>query len=306
MLKEYSIEGRVAIVTGAARGIGKGIALTLAEAGADIVTVDRTTEENEQTASEVQALGRRCLAITTDVTREDQVQQMVSQAISKLGKIDILVNNAGKGARRVVTPLAEHNIRPITDEDWYSVLDLNLRAILLYARAVGPHLIEQGREPCQGRLVPPVQLACGAVVPDRLLEIPLLLGDLAQGDVGGIAAAVEPEHTPVDLDGLLDVGFRALGHQFRGVGQHRPDIGPGPPPKDEPRRRQSHAHHQHDRKSDNQLPVQSPHFTRPSCALKVRTGHRRPAQHSWRGRLPPAPVRGSPSLAGGPLGLAMA
>jgi len=143
MLKEYSIEGRVAIVTGAARGIGKGIALTLAEAGADIVTVDRTTEENEQTASEVQALGRRCLAITTDVTREDQVQQMVSQAISKLGKIDILVNNAGKGARRVVTPLAEHNIRPITDEDWYSVLDLNLRAILLCARAIGPHMIER-------------------------------------------------------------------------------------------------------------------------------------------------------------------
>jgi len=57
MLKEYSIEGRVAIVTGAGRGIGKGIALTLAEAGADIVAVDRTTEENEQTASEVQALG---------------------------------------------------------------------------------------------------------------------------------------------------------------------------------------------------------------------------------------------------------
>ncbi len=143
MLKEYSLEGRVAIVTGAARGIGKGIALTLAEAGADIVAVDRTTEENEQTASEVQALGRRCLAITTDVTREEQVQQMVSQAISKLGKIDILVNNAGKGARRVVTPLAEHNIRPITDEDWYSVLDLNLRAILLCARAVGPHMIER-------------------------------------------------------------------------------------------------------------------------------------------------------------------
>ena len=143
MLKEYSIEGRVAIVTGAARGIGKGIALTLAEAGADIVAVDRTTEENEQTASEIQALGRRCLAITTDVTREEQVQQMVSQAISKLGKIDILVNNAGKGARRVVTPLAEHNIRPITDEDWYSVLDLNLKAILLCARAVGPHMIER-------------------------------------------------------------------------------------------------------------------------------------------------------------------
>lgn len=143
MLKEYSIEGKVAIVTGAARGIGKGIAVTLAEAGADIVAVDRTTEENEQTASEVQDFGRRCLAITTDVTKEDQVQRMVSEAISKFGKIDILVNNAGKGARRVVIPLAEHNIRPITDKDWYDVLDLNLRAILLCARAIGPHMIER-------------------------------------------------------------------------------------------------------------------------------------------------------------------
>jgi NAD(P)-dependent dehydrogenase (short-subunit alcohol dehydrogenase family) len=142
MLKEYSIEGKVAIVTGAARGIGKGIALTLAEAGADIVAGDRSTEENEQTASEIRVLGRRCLAVTTDLTKENQVQRMVSEAISQFGKIDILVNNAGKGARRVVIPLAEHSIRPISDEDWDNVLDLNLKAILLCARAVGPHMIE--------------------------------------------------------------------------------------------------------------------------------------------------------------------
>jgi len=78
MLKEYSIDGRVAIVTGAARGIGKGIALTLAEAGADIVAVDRNTEENELTASEVQALGRRCLAITTDGVAE-RSRELVAQ-----------------------------------------------------------------------------------------------------------------------------------------------------------------------------------------------------------------------------------
>lgn len=143
MLKEYSIEGKVAIVTGAARGIGKGIALTLAEAGADIVAGDRSTEENEQTAFEIQALGRQCLAVTTDLTKGDQVQRMVSKAIARFGKIDILVNNAGKGARRVVIPLAEHSIRPISDEDWDNVLDLNLKAILLCARAVGPHMIER-------------------------------------------------------------------------------------------------------------------------------------------------------------------
>ena len=136
MLKEYSIEGRVAIVTGAARGIGKGIALTLAEAGADIVAVDRNTEENELTAGEVQALGRRCLAITADVTREEQVQRMVSQAISKLGKIDILVNNAGAG---YLKPAIETSERA-----WETQLRLNLTSAFLCSKAVAKIMLEQG------------------------------------------------------------------------------------------------------------------------------------------------------------------
>lgn len=142
-VRDFSLKDKLAVVTGAGRGIGKGIALTMAEAGADIVGVARTAQEIELTAGEVRDLGRQCLAITTDVTKEDQVQRMVAKAISEFGKIDILVNNAGKGARRVVVALPEHDIRPITDEDWYGVLDLNLRSILLCARAVGPHMIQR-------------------------------------------------------------------------------------------------------------------------------------------------------------------
>jgi len=146
MLKEYSLEGKVAIVTGAGRGIGKGIALTMAEAGANIVAVARTTQQIEQTAIEIRGLGRQCLAITTDVTREELVQRMVSRTISEFGNIDILVCNAGPGVRRVVVPLPEQSLRPASDEDWYGQLDLNLRHIFLCARAVGQHMIQQRRD----------------------------------------------------------------------------------------------------------------------------------------------------------------
>jgi len=95
MFEEYSLKGKVAIVTGAGRGIGKAIALTLAEAGADITVAARTTEQIERTAEEIRKLGRRALAVPTDVTKKEQVASVVEQTVSQFGKIDILVNNAG-------------------------------------------------------------------------------------------------------------------------------------------------------------------------------------------------------------------
>lgn len=145
MLQEYGLEGKVAIVTGAAQGIGRGISLTVAEAGADIVAVDIATREMEQTAGQIRALGRRCLTINADVTKKDPVQGMVERTISEFGKIDILVCNAGKGGRRTVVPLPEHNLPPVSDQDWYGQIDLNLTQILLCARAVGQHMIQRRR-----------------------------------------------------------------------------------------------------------------------------------------------------------------
>jgi len=143
MLKEYNLTGKVAIVTGAAKGIGKGIALTLAEAGADIVSGDIHTDENDRLAAEVQALGRHCIPLTVDVTNELQVQSMAEETLRRFGKIDIVVNNAGKGNRRVVVPLKEQNIKPITDEDWESVINLNVKGVLNCVRAAGPYMIER-------------------------------------------------------------------------------------------------------------------------------------------------------------------
>ena len=98
--KEFNVENEVAIVTGGGRGIGKAIALSLAEAGTDVTVVARTREQIEQTADEVRQLGRRALAITAEVIQENQVQDVVKRTLSEFGKIDILVNNAGIGRGR--------------------------------------------------------------------------------------------------------------------------------------------------------------------------------------------------------------
>jgi NAD(P)-dependent dehydrogenase (short-subunit alcohol dehydrogenase family) len=143
MLKEYDLTGKVAIVTGAAKGIGKGIALTLADAGADIVAADIDAEGLKSLCDDIESTGRKCLALTTDVTDEAQVRRMVDEATSKLGPIDILVNNAGKGNRRVVVPLEGMDTKTITDENWESVMNLNVKGILHCARAVGPQMLER-------------------------------------------------------------------------------------------------------------------------------------------------------------------
>lgn len=155
-MKEFSLNGKVAIVTGAGRGIGKAIALTLAEAGADIVAAARTEREIEKTAAEVRQLGKTCLAIPTDITKASDIQQMVDGTIDKLGRVDILVNQAGRaGGRKPLVPLPDYRpvwakdnpdfLTPINEELWHLVMNTNLTSMFLCARAVGPHLVRQNR-----------------------------------------------------------------------------------------------------------------------------------------------------------------
>ena len=137
---EFSLGGKVAIVTGAGRGIGKAISLALAEAGADIVAVARTKEEIEETCREVKAMGRQSLAIPTDVTKADQVDRMVEETISHFKKIDILVNNAGTILHKDIVSLDGTRL---TEEEWHEVMDTNLTGDFLCCRAVGPHMFKQ-------------------------------------------------------------------------------------------------------------------------------------------------------------------
>ncbi len=129
------LEGKVALITGAGRGIGKGIALAFARDGCAIAAVARTAEEVEATAQEVRGLGVDALALTCDVTRQEQVEDTVGTALEAFGHIDILVNNAGYA-----------HFEPIKDlspAQWQQTLDINLTGPFRCIKAVLPSMIER-------------------------------------------------------------------------------------------------------------------------------------------------------------------
>ena len=140
ILDRFRLDGKAAIVTGATRGLGQGIALGLAEAGADLALVARG--DLSETRRRVEALGRRCLAIPADLSDKDCVPTIVDTTVGKLGGIDILVNNAGIIRR---APLTE-----FTEKDWDDVMDVNLRSLFFLSQAVARVMIGQGRG---GRIV---------------------------------------------------------------------------------------------------------------------------------------------------------
>ncbi len=131
-------ETAVAIVTGASRGIGRHIALALARDGMDIVCAARSTKDSpsklagtiEETAEQVEAIGRRALAVVCDIRDEEQVDAMITQTVDAFGRLDLLVNNAAVVAP---APFAE-----ITAKRWDLMLDVNLRGTMLCSRAVLP------------------------------------------------------------------------------------------------------------------------------------------------------------------------
>lgn len=138
-INDISLKGKVAVVTGSGRGIGKAISLAFAEAGANIVAVARTREEIEETCHEVKALGRQAFAIPADVTDAEQVEKMVEKTINYFGKIDILVNNAGTAAPKA---LVSADGQAMTEVEWHRVIDTNLTSIFLCCRTVGPHMFK--------------------------------------------------------------------------------------------------------------------------------------------------------------------
>ncbi|MHA1279364.1 MAG: SDR family NAD(P)-dependent oxidoreductase [Candidatus Helarchaeota archaeon] len=121
-----SLDGKVAIVTGGGRGIGKAIALDFARNGANVVVAARTVAEIEEVASQIRALGRESYAIRTDMTKEDDIKTLVKQTYEKFGRIDILVNNAG-----VSTGV---EIKDMKTETWDLILNVNLRGVFLTTR----------------------------------------------------------------------------------------------------------------------------------------------------------------------------
>jgi NAD(P)-dependent dehydrogenase (short-subunit alcohol dehydrogenase family) len=136
-MDRFDLTGQVAIITGGGTGIGRGAALVLADRGADVVLAARRPEPLASTAKEVEALGRRALAIPTDVTDPDACRDLVDTTVSELGRVDILVNSAGGAETK--------SISRWTDDEWHQVLDLNLGSVWQLSRAAAKPMIAQGK-----------------------------------------------------------------------------------------------------------------------------------------------------------------
>src|SRR5918999_4351976 len=137
MSKMFSLDGRVALVTGASRGIGRSIAIGLAEAGADVALASRNEQDLETVAKEIGAFDKNALVIPTDVTDRDQIEAAIEKTESKLGKLQILVNNAG--GTRFMSPLT--NLRP---EGWTKMLTLNLDSVFHATQLAAQRMVANG------------------------------------------------------------------------------------------------------------------------------------------------------------------
>ncbi len=135
ILEKFRLDGKVAIVTGSSRGLGQAMAFGLAEAGADIALV--ATKGMSESKEQIERLGRKCTAISADLSEKECVDEIVSTTVQQLGGIDILFNNAGIIRRAPFMEFAE--------KDWDDVMNINIRSVFFLSQAVVKVMIEQGR-----------------------------------------------------------------------------------------------------------------------------------------------------------------
>jgi NAD(P)-dependent dehydrogenase (short-subunit alcohol dehydrogenase family) len=156
VLDRFRLNGRIALVTGGARGLGKTMALALAEAGADVALAGRTLETLEEAAASIaQATGRTIKSFVTDVTKESDVARLAAEVTAAFGSIDILINNAGTNIRGPVQELSE--------ADWDQVIDTNLKGPFLCSRAIGPDMVRRG----WGRIINVGSMLSAIALPGR-------------------------------------------------------------------------------------------------------------------------------------------
>jgi len=174
----FDLGGKVALISGASRGIGRAIALALAEAGADVALAARSVEALENVADEARAFERRAVVIPTDVAQVDQVRAMVARTVETLGRIDVLVNAAGVGARKPTIDL--------TEADFDYVYDANIKAVTFACAAAGRYFVEQR----SGKIINIASLTTTIGLPGRALYGP------TKGAVGQLTRALAVEWGP--------------------------------------------------------------------------------------------------------------
>lgn len=134
---DFSLEGRVALVTGGSRGIGRAFALGLARAGADVVVASRKLPDLEKVSEEIRGLGRKSLAVAAHVAKMDQIKDLVNKVKDEFGKIDILVNNAA------TNPVMDHAL-DVEERAWDTIMNLNLKGLFFLSQAVARVMKEKG------------------------------------------------------------------------------------------------------------------------------------------------------------------
>lgn len=172
MLKEYKLDGKIALVTGAGRGLGREMAFALAEAGAEIIVTSRTKKELEQTAAGVRERNRRCLAVAADVSRIDQITRLVEESLASFKRIDVLVNNAGTSVFKALIPtpgleklpiarILSDIGKPLTDEEWNTTWNTNVKGVFNCIKTVVPGMIAGGK----GKIINVVSTAATRYTP---------------------------------------------------------------------------------------------------------------------------------------------
>jgi len=180
----FDLKGKVAIITGARRGMGRTHALTLAKAGAKVVVADISQEDCEKVVKEIEKEGGEALAVKCDVAKKEEVDEMVKKTVEKWGKVDILVNNAGIAQFK---PFLE-----LTEEEWDRTLDINLKGYFLCAQAVAKEMAKQK----SGRIINIASVAMGQMG----IGFPNIAHYCAsKGGIGGMTEALAVELAPYNI-----------------------------------------------------------------------------------------------------------
>jgi NAD(P)-dependent dehydrogenase (short-subunit alcohol dehydrogenase family) len=207
--KTLDLSGRTAVVIGGTSGIGHALALGLAEAGADVIPTSRRSDLVAQTASEIEALGRRSLRCPSDVQDRSSLEQVLTEGVEAFGKVDILINCAGRTKRAPTLDFAE--------ADWNAILETNLTGTLRAAQVFGRHMLERG----YGRIIHIASIASFVALYEvaayaaSKAAVASLTKSLALewGPRGVCVNAIAPGVFPTDLNRSLLAGT-ARGNEF--------------------------------------------------------------------------------------------
>ncbi len=191
----YSLKGKVAVITGASKGIGKAIAFTLAEAEARVVLAARTHDVVEKVAADIRESGADAIAIPTDVTDVDAVKNLIKSTLDSYQKLDILINNAGNGIFG--------NVTNFDTSDWDSVINSNLKGVFLCTKYALPYLLEQDG----GQIINVLSIAAKVAFPASGAYCAAKAGALALTKV--LAAEVREQNVRVTavLPGSVETPF---------------------------------------------------------------------------------------------------